>query len=97
MYKGVTVKLLQIKWGTVCGRRTICGGGSNCDVWGVGFFWAGYSHPDGRRSQPSVAAPSKDKKNTKSCFMIIDPVLNTLYLWRNVIFGQLVVEIAPLV
>lgn len=36
-------------------------------------------------------------KNTKSCFMIIDPVLNILYLWRNVIFGQLVVEMPPLV
>lgn len=40
---------------------------------------------------------AKIKKKHKSCFMIIDPVLNTLYLWRNVIFGQLVVEIAPLV
>lgn len=24
--------------------------------------------------------------------MIIDPALNILYLWRNVIFGQLVLE-----
>lgn len=35
-------------------------------------------------------------KNTKSSLMIVDPVLSILYLWRNVIFGQLVVEL-PLV
>lgn len=36
--------------------------------------------------------PANSIKSTKSRLMIVDPMLNILYLWRNVVFGQLGVK-----